>query len=68
MQALAVDNSAVYFKLIGDHLRSWDFGVTLAETGSETWLILEQPDAPFHRGRQTYGGEGARGQKLGSRD
>ena len=46
MQALVVDDSAVYRKLIGDHLRSWDFGVTLAETGSEAWQILEQKDAP----------------------
>ncbi len=46
MQALVVDDSAVYRKLIGDHLRSWGFGVTLAESGSEAWGILEQPDAP----------------------
>src|ERR1700676_1418424 len=46
MQALCVDDSAVYPKLIGDHLRSWGFGVTLAETGSEAWRILEQPDSP----------------------
>src|ERR1035441_6531979 len=46
MQALVVDDSAVYRKLIGDHLRSWGFGVTLAESGSEAWRILEKPDAP----------------------
>ena len=46
MQALVVDDSAVYRKLIGDHLRSWDFGVILAESGSEAWRILEQPNAP----------------------
>jgi len=46
MQALVVDDSAVYRKLIGDHLRSWGFGVTLAETGSDAWRILEQPDSP----------------------
>ena len=46
MQALVVDDSAVYRKLIDDHLRSWDFGVTLAETGAEAWRILDQPDAP----------------------
>jgi diguanylate cyclase (GGDEF)-like protein len=46
MQALVVDDSAVYRKLIGDHLRSWDFGVTLAETGEGAWQILKQPDAP----------------------
>lgn len=46
MQALVVDDSAVYRKLIGDHLRSWGFGVTLAESGSEAWRILEEPNAP----------------------
>ena len=46
MEALVVDDSAVYRKLIGDHLRSWGFGVILAESGSEAWRILEQPDAP----------------------
>jgi two-component system, cell cycle response regulator len=46
MQALVVDDSAVYRKLIGDHLRSWGFGVTLAKAGFEAWEILEQPDAP----------------------
>src|ERR1022692_709677 len=46
MQALVVEDSAVYRKLVGDHLRSWGFGVTLAESGSEAWRILEKPDAP----------------------
>src|ERR1700721_1454289 len=46
MQVLVVEDSAVYRKLIGDNLRSWDFGVTLATTGSEAWQILEQADAP----------------------
>jgi two-component system, cell cycle response regulator len=45
-QVLVVDDSAVYRKLIGDHLRSWGFGVSLAESGSEAWQILEQPEAP----------------------
>lgn len=46
MQVLVVDDSAVYRKLIGDHLRSWGFEVTLAESGSQAWGILEQADAP----------------------
>jgi diguanylate cyclase (GGDEF)-like protein len=46
MQILVVDDSAVYRKLIGDHLQSWGFGVTLAKSGSEAWRVLEQPDAP----------------------
>ncbi|MFZ0481189.1 MAG: diguanylate cyclase [Terriglobales bacterium] len=46
MQILLVDDSAVYRKLIGDHLRSWEFGFIQAETGEEAWKILAQPDAP----------------------
>jgi len=46
MQVLVVDDSAVYRKLIGDHLRSWGFGVTLAETGMEAWRVLQRPEAP----------------------
>jgi len=46
MQALVVDDSVVYRKLIGDRLRGWGFAVTLAPTGSEAWDILQQPDAP----------------------
>ncbi len=46
MQALVVDDSAVYRKLIGDHLRGWGFAVTLAQSGSEASEILKQPDAP----------------------
>ena len=46
MQILVVEDSAVYRKLIGDHLRSWGFAVTLAESGAEAWRILEQPDSP----------------------
>jgi diguanylate cyclase (GGDEF)-like protein len=46
MQILVVDDSAVYRKLIGDHLRCWEFDFTLAETGAEAWRVLEQPEAP----------------------
>lgn len=46
MQVLLVDDSAVYRKLVGDHLRSWGFGVTVAETGAEAWRVLEQPQTP----------------------
>ncbi len=46
MQALVVEDSAIYRKLIGDHLRSWGFGVTLATSGAEAWAILQQPDTP----------------------
>ncbi|MGA2005338.1 MAG: diguanylate cyclase [Terriglobales bacterium] len=46
MQVLVVEDSAVYRKLIGDHLRSWGFAFTLAETGSEAWQVLQQPKPP----------------------
>jgi two-component system, cell cycle response regulator len=46
MQALIVDDSAVYRKLIGDHLRSWEFAVTLAESGSKAWEILQEAESP----------------------
>src|SRR5271154_3426482 len=46
MQALVVDDSAIYRKLIGDHLRSWGFEVTLAECGSAAWTLLQQPQSP----------------------
>src|SRR5271155_2780078 len=46
MQALVVDDSAVYRKLIGDHLRGWGFAVTLAQSGAEASEILKQPDSP----------------------
>ncbi len=46
MKILLVDDSAVYRKLIGDHLRSWEFDFTVAETGEKAWQVLELPDAP----------------------
>jgi diguanylate cyclase (GGDEF)-like protein len=46
MQALVVDDSAIYRKLIGDHLRDWGFEVKLAEDGSQAQKILTQSDAP----------------------
>jgi two-component system, cell cycle response regulator len=46
MQVLLVEDSAVYRQLIGGHLKSWDFEVTVAQTGAEASRILEQPGAP----------------------
>jgi two-component system, cell cycle response regulator len=46
MQALVVDDSAVYRKLISDHLRNWNFGITLAVSGAEAWEVLRQPGSP----------------------
>jgi len=46
MQVLLVEDSAVYRQLIGGHLKSWDFEVTMAETGAEASRILEQAGAP----------------------
>ncbi|MGC2248920.1 MAG: diguanylate cyclase [Terriglobales bacterium] len=46
MHVLLVEDSAVYRQLIGGHLKSWDFEVTMAQTGAEASRILEQPQAP----------------------
>lgn len=46
MQVLVVEDSAVYRKLISDHLQAWDFCVTVAEDGAQAWAVLERPDAP----------------------
>jgi two-component system cell cycle response regulator len=46
MQILVVEDSAVYRKLIGDHLQRWDFDVTFATTGAEAWEVLQRPDSP----------------------
>jgi diguanylate cyclase (GGDEF) domain len=46
MQVLVVDDSAIFRKLITDYLVSWDFGVTVAENGTDAQRILDQPDAP----------------------
>ncbi len=46
MQVLIVDDSAVFRKLIRDHLQSWGFEFTVAESGAAAQRILDQPDAP----------------------
>jgi diguanylate cyclase (GGDEF)-like protein len=46
MQALVVEDSAVYRKLICDQLESWGFSTTVAESGEEAWRVLEQPSSP----------------------
>jgi two-component system, cell cycle response regulator len=46
MQILVVEDSAVYRKLIGDHLQAWGFGVTIAEDGAQASAVLERPDSP----------------------
>ncbi len=46
MQVLVVEDSAVYRKLICDHLRSWGFSATVTESGAEAWRVLEQPGSP----------------------
>jgi diguanylate cyclase (GGDEF)-like protein len=46
IQALVVDDSAADRQPIADHLRSWNFAVTEAQTGAEAWRILTQPHAP----------------------
>ncbi len=46
MQALIIDDFAVFRKLISDHLQSWGFEFTVAENGAAAQRILDQPDAP----------------------
>jgi two-component system, cell cycle response regulator len=46
MQVLVVEDSAVYRKLISDHLREWSFDVTVAEDGGQASAILEKTDSP----------------------
>lgn len=46
MQILVVEDSAIYRKLIVDHLQGWDFGTTVVETGAAAWSALEQPSSP----------------------
>ncbi len=46
MQVLLVEDSAVYRQLIGGHLKTWGFEVSMAETGTEASQILERPGAP----------------------
>lgn len=46
MQVLVVEDSAVYRKLIVDHLQGWGFGTTVVESGAEAWRALEQPNSP----------------------
>jgi two-component system, cell cycle response regulator len=46
MQVLVVEDSAVYRKLIGDHLQAWDFRVTVAEDGAQASAVLDRADSP----------------------
>ncbi|MFY9559037.1 MAG: diguanylate cyclase [Terriglobales bacterium] len=46
MQVLVVEDSAVYRKLICDHLEDWGFGTIVAENGAEAWRVLEEPGSP----------------------
>jgi diguanylate cyclase (GGDEF)-like protein len=46
MQVLVVEDSAVYRKLISDHLQAWGFSVTVAEDGAQAAAVLDRPDSP----------------------
>jgi diguanylate cyclase (GGDEF)-like protein len=46
MQALVVEDSAIYRKLICDQLQDWGFTSIVAENGAEAWRLLEQPNCP----------------------
>lgn len=46
MQVLLVEDSPVYRKLVADCLLDWGFTLKMAETGSQAWDLLQQPDSP----------------------
>jgi len=46
MNALIVDDSPIYRKLIRDHLQEWGFVPTEVENGSQAWRVLQQTDSP----------------------
>lgn len=46
MKVLIVDDSPVYRKLIRDNLQDWGFVSTEADSGSQAWKALQQPDPP----------------------
>jgi two-component system, cell cycle response regulator len=46
MQVLVVEDSAVYRKLISDHLHAWDFSVIFAEDGAQASAVLDRVDSP----------------------
>jgi two-component system cell cycle response regulator len=46
MQVLVVEDSAVYRKLISDHLHAWGFSATVAGDGAHASAVLERPDSP----------------------
>ena len=46
MQVLLVEDSPVYRKLIGDHLKDWGFTVQTVENGTKAWELLQQQNCP----------------------
>lgn len=46
MNALIVDDSLVYRKLIRDHLNRWGFTTTEAQSGEQAWSVLQRPECP----------------------
>jgi diguanylate cyclase (GGDEF)-like protein len=46
MQVLLVEDSPIYRKLVANCLLDWGFTLKMAETGSQAWDLLRQPDTP----------------------
>ncbi len=46
MRILLAEDSAVYRRLISDHLNDWGFDLVVAKDGEEAWRCLQAPDAP----------------------
>ena len=46
MRILVAEDSAVYLRIIGNHLREWGFEMVAANDGREAWRLLRGLDAP----------------------
>lgn len=46
-KVLIADDSPLYRHLLTRNLRDWGFDVTVANSGSEAWSILQQQDSPM---------------------
>jgi diguanylate cyclase (GGDEF)-like protein len=45
-RVLLVEDSAVFQRLISNHLRDWGFEVVVANDGLQAWTLLQQPNSP----------------------
>jgi two-component system, cell cycle response regulator len=43
---LLVEDSAVYRRIVGNHLRDWGYEVVVLRDGEAAWALLQQPHSP----------------------